>query len=118
MTASEFTAVTYPADPDWPQRGACRGRDTAMFFSPDGERSSARIRREQRAKQLCEACPVRIECREHALTTGEAYGIWGGMTENDRARHLRRARTQRRRGPEQHPHGRVHHPGRADRTTP
>ncbi|HEY4572108.1 MAG TPA: WhiB family transcriptional regulator, partial [Kribbella sp.] len=29
-------------------------------------------------------CPVRRECREHALLVGEAYGVWGGTTEEER----------------------------------
>jgi hypothetical protein len=34
---------------------------------------------------------VLAECRAHALTT-ETHGIWGGMSETERARHTRRTR--------------------------
>ncbi|HAM24406.1 MAG TPA: WhiB family transcriptional regulator, partial [Actinobacteria bacterium] len=31
---------------DWQLEGACRGLDSAVFFHPEGERGSARARRE------------------------------------------------------------------------
>lgn len=31
-------------------------------------------------------CPVRMVCLAVALDTGEPYGIWGGLTEEDRRR--------------------------------
>ena len=33
---------------------------------------------------ICEQCPVIKECAEHALRVREPYGVWGGMTEDDR----------------------------------
>jgi WhiB family redox-sensing transcriptional regulator len=73
---------------DWQRRGACRGRDSAQFFHPDGERGSSRSRREAAAKLLCSGCPVRPECAAHALTVQEPYGVWGGFTETERLRLL------------------------------
>jgi WhiB family redox-sensing transcriptional regulator len=40
------------------------------------------------AKAICARCPVLAECRSWAISH-EAYGIWGGLTEHQRAR-LRR----------------------------
>ena len=68
--------------------GLCRGRDSAQFFHPDGERGSARIRREMAAKALCRACPVRPECAAQSLSAREPYGVWGGFTETERLRLL------------------------------
>ncbi|MBH5143470.1 WhiB family transcriptional regulator [Rhodococcus erythropolis] len=82
--------------PGWQHRGSCRGADIEMFFSPDGESRSARAQRERAAKQICQACPVLAECRAHALTATEAYGIWGGMSETERTRHTRRTRVTAR----------------------
>ncbi|MDF3307547.1 WhiB family transcriptional regulator [Rhodococcus sp. T2V] len=67
----------------WQERARCRSMDTEFFFSGDGEARGARARREQAAKQICLACPVRHECRSHAIATGE-YGVWGATSENDR----------------------------------
>ncbi|MBM0258087.1 WhiB family transcriptional regulator [Micromonospora sp. 4G55] len=65
---------------DWQRLGACRGRDSAQFFHPDGERGSSRLRRESGAKAVCRACPVRAECAAHALSVREPYGVWGGFS--------------------------------------
>jgi WhiB family redox-sensing transcriptional regulator len=73
---------------DWQRLGACRGRDSAQFFHPDGERGSSRSRREARAKAVCVTCPVRAECAAHALTVREPYGVWGGFSEAERLRLL------------------------------
>jgi len=73
---------------DWQRLGLCRGRDSAQFFHPDGERGASRGRRENAAKNVCRACPVRAECAAQALTTREPYGVWGGFTESERLRLL------------------------------
>ena len=73
---------------DWQRFGACRGRDSAQFFHPDGERGSSRARREVAAKAVCESCPVRAECAAHSLSAREPYGVWGGFTEAERLRLL------------------------------
>ncbi|EKT77461.1 WhiB family transcriptional regulator (plasmid) [Rhodococcus opacus] len=82
----------HPLDGDWQHRASCRGTDTDLFFSPDGERGNVRARRERAAKQICQGCPVLDDCRAYALTATEPYGIWGGMSETERARHTRRTR--------------------------
>ncbi|GAA0717471.1 WhiB family transcriptional regulator [Dactylosporangium roseum] len=73
---------------DWQRLGLCRGRDSAQFFHPDGERGASRGRREAAAKSVCRACPVRAECAAQALATREPYGVWGGFTEGERLRLL------------------------------
>jgi WhiB family redox-sensing transcriptional regulator len=73
---------------DWQMAGLCRGRDSTQFFHPDGERGSARSRRESAAKALCRNCPVRPECAAQSLSTKEPYGVWGGFTEAERLRLL------------------------------
>jgi WhiB family transcriptional regulator, redox-sensing transcriptional regulator len=73
---------------EWQRNGACRGRDSAQFFHPDGERGASRTRREIAAKAVCRSCPVRPECAAHALAAREPYGVWGGFTEAERLRLL------------------------------
>lgn len=68
----------------WRLRAACRSVDSAVFFSPDAERGRAREAREARAKAICARCPVIRECAAYALTAGERYGVWGGLSEQDR----------------------------------
>jgi WhiB family redox-sensing transcriptional regulator len=69
---------------EWQLLGVCRDADPRLFFHPEGERGPARRNRDVEAKRLCEACPVMADCREHALAVREPYGVWGGLTEDDR----------------------------------
>jgi WhiB family redox-sensing transcriptional regulator len=70
---------------EWQYQGACRDLDPEMFFHPDGERGPRRRNRENAAKAVCASCPVIAACRAHALAVQEPYGIWGGLSEDDRA---------------------------------
>ena len=69
---------------EWQYEGACRDLPAEMFFHPDGERGPRRKNRENAAKAVCASCPVLQACRKQALTLAEPYGIWGGLTEEDR----------------------------------
>src|SRR5262245_32843240 len=75
---------------DWQMQGLCRGVDSSVFFHPDGERGRARAQRELRAKEMCRSCPVIAQCRSHALSVAEPYGIWGGLSESERELLLKR----------------------------
>jgi len=74
-------------DWNWQFAGACRDADPALFFPTDSERGPRRAAREAAAKAVCRHCPVRRKCAAHALATGEPHGVWGGMSEADRAQH-------------------------------
>lgn len=81
---------------DWQRSAACRGMDLEGFFHPFAERGPEWRRREQRAKQACDGCPVRTECLEHSLRIEEPYGVWGGVGERERNELIRRQRAARR----------------------
>jgi WhiB family transcriptional regulator, redox-sensing transcriptional regulator len=69
----------------WQDEAACADADADLFFAADEER-------QREALALCSGCPVRDACLEHALATGEQYGIWGGVREQDRRRISRERR--------------------------
>jgi len=69
---------------EWQYQGSCRELPSEMFFHPDGERGPRRRNRENTAKAICASCPVIAACRTHALAVQEPYGIWGGLSEDDR----------------------------------
>lgn len=69
---------------EWQRHGSCRDTDASLFFHPEGERGRARAAREHAAKSVCATCPVINQCRKHALSVGETYGIWGGLSESER----------------------------------
>jgi WhiB family redox-sensing transcriptional regulator len=69
---------------EWQYSGACRDLPTEMFFHPEGERGSSCRIRENIAKVICASCLVIEQCRDHALSVQEPYGIWGGLSEYER----------------------------------
>lgn len=69
---------------EWQFEGACRETGSESFYHPDGERGAARRLRDAAAKEICAACPVIAACREHALAIREPFGVWGGLTEDER----------------------------------
>ncbi len=79
----DIAPETVSTSVDWMAEGVCQGK-SELFFAPFAERPEARVRREAKAKLLCEKCPVVLSCREHARATRE-LGFWGGESEGDRA---------------------------------
>lgn len=70
--------------PRWYHAAACRDVDVSVFYPLDNDRGVLAQRRAMQAKQICRTCPVIEICRTVALTTGEKYGIWGGLTPAER----------------------------------
>ena len=95
---SETTRLPKPVEAnwEWQYEGACRSLPTEMFFHPDGERGPRRKAREVAAKAVCASCPVLAQCRAHALAVQEPYGIWGGLTEEERFEIISKAQRQSR----------------------
>ncbi|MDP9118601.1 MAG: WhiB family transcriptional regulator [Actinomycetota bacterium] len=71
-------------DWDWQVQAKCRGSDTATFYHPENERGPSRVRREMRAKSVCASCPVIDNCLRWALVAREPYGVWGGLSAEER----------------------------------
>ncbi|WP_030244568.1 WhiB family transcriptional regulator [Streptomyces sp. NRRL S-350] len=81
----------------WQLKGTCRTVDSSVFFHPTNERGAAAKHREQVAKSVCARCPVLAQCRQYAMDVREPYGVWGGLTEDERRELL--ARRRRRQSP-------------------
>lgn len=79
-----------PADLDrWRVGAACRHVDPDLFF-PVGVTGPA-IDHIAAAKAVCAGCAVRKPCLDYALESRQDAGVWGGLSEEERAR-LRRQR--------------------------
>lgn len=87
--------LTPPTPQPWMDQALCTqvgdpelwfGKPTSFLTNDDGQRESA-------AKAVCSRCPVRDECLDFALATDERYGIWGGMTREERLKAKRARRT-------------------------
>lgn len=81
MTTTSLVLTPRPR-PTWMDHAACSGQ-THLFFPPLAERPQARVRREAKARAVCDLCPVRLACRDHARAERE-YGYWGGESEEER----------------------------------
>ena len=69
-------------DPDWRDLALCAETDPEIFFPEKGGST-------KEAKLVCRRCPVRAECLEYALQIGDRFGIYGGLSPQERRR-LRR----------------------------
>ncbi len=81
----EVTVQETPDEYAWMLRGRCRGVSPTEFFPSDGLGVEA-------AQRVCAACEVRAECLEYALLHRIEHGVWGGASERERRRILRRRR--------------------------
>lgn len=63
----------------WAEQAACAGLHPDLFHPTRGEQASP-------AKAICAECPVQGDCLTWALTTRQAHGIWGGLSERERRR--------------------------------
>jgi len=70
---------------EWMQRGLCREIPPAVFFPSDGVGVEA-------ARRICANCPVKEPCLEYALSFRIDHGVWGGSSERERRRILKRRR--------------------------
>ena len=75
---------------DWRHRAACTTEDPELFF-PIGNTGPA-LNQIEEAKAVCHRCPVVENCLAWALSAGQDYGIWGGLTEDERRKITRSTR--------------------------
>ena len=74
-------------DTDWMARGSCAHQPPSLFFPSDGVGVEV-------ARRICFTCPVRDDCLEHALANRIDHGVWGGASERERRRILKRRRAR------------------------
>jgi WhiB family redox-sensing transcriptional regulator len=78
-------------DQSWAKWAVCARYGAAGMYPSDQDREGIAA-----AKANCDVCPVRAECLTEALRRGEQWGIWGGLTTDERngfqRRNTRKAR--------------------------
>jgi WhiB family redox-sensing transcriptional regulator len=67
---------------DWTTQAACRETNPDELFVQGAAQN--------RVKNRCFGCAVRMECLSDALDNKIEFGVWGGMTERERRALLRR----------------------------
>ena len=71
----------------WMNDGHCRHYPPAAFFPSDGVGVEV-------ARKICADCPVKEPCLEYALAERIDHGVWGGCSERERRRILKRRRQE------------------------
>jgi WhiB family redox-sensing transcriptional regulator len=74
-------------DTEWMGRGKCKEVAPDVFFPSDGMGVLV-------AQRICAECPVSSACLEYALDNHIDHGVWGGASERERRRILRRRRVR------------------------
>lgn len=70
----------------WTRSAACAEEGAPYMFPHEQDHKGI-----QAAKDTCAVCPVRALCLGEALDRGEGFGIWGGLTSDERRAMRRRA---------------------------
>lgn len=86
-------------DGSWWQLAACRSADPDLFFPISG--AGPALEQAAAAKTICAGCPVRRDCLTYATFTRQQYGIWGGLTEDERHTAFHRAQAREGRAQDQ-----------------
>lgn len=92
-------AAEIARDDDWMVYAKCQTYDPELFFPNKGGDA---FRQSRKAKAICYGldgrppCPVLVECCEYAIRYNERFGVWGGMSEGQRAMARRRRRRMKR----------------------
>lgn len=66
-------------DQDWARQSACAKDGVGPMFPHEQDTDGIEY-----AKSICNGCSVRLFCLEEALDRNESFGIWGGLTTNER----------------------------------
>jgi WhiB family redox-sensing transcriptional regulator len=74
----------------WQGRAQCSVADPALFYPREGETHQARSQRLIDAKTVWSGCPVVRECVSFAASHAERFGVWGGLSEEERQAALAR----------------------------
>ena len=77
------------SDQEWQDYGSCRRYPVEVFFPPAEQEADE-------AKAICETCAVREPCLEYALESDERFGVWGGLTPEERRALILRRRNRAR----------------------
>ncbi len=70
---------------EWMANGLCAEKHPSTFFPSDGVGV-------EKARKICNECPMQQPCLEYALRNRIDHGVWGGTSERQRRRILKQRR--------------------------
>ena len=72
---------------NWMAAGLCADKPPSLFFPSDGVGVDV-------ARKICADCPVKAPCLEYAIRNRVDHGVWGGCSERERRRIIKRRRAE------------------------
>lgn len=72
-------------------QASCAEVQPDLFFSETGNHIETRL-----AKSVCAQCPVIEQCLEYALAYRMEFGVWGGLSSQERKSLLRKHKIPRK----------------------
>lgn len=72
--------------PPWTENAACHNQPTDPLTGAQLQPHHWDDHGTPAASRVCADCPVQLACAQHALTTAEPHGMWGGLNPRDRRR--------------------------------
>lgn len=79
-----MSAPFYEPQRAWMRDAACKGMDAETWFPDAGGKALA-----AQAVAVCARCEVAQQCLDYAIDTHANFGIWGGMTVDQRNKRAR-----------------------------
>lgn len=70
---------------------ACVSADPELFFD-------SHYKAIHEAKKICNTCPLIIKCAEYAIKNEQEWGVWGGLSADDRRLLTRKKQAKTRKG--------------------
>ena len=81
---SSFSDEMQGPSSEWAKFAACKNESSNLFYPPEETKTPERNAMIKDAIRICAGCPVRRECLNYAIAKPEKFGVWGGMTEEER----------------------------------
>jgi WhiB family transcriptional regulator, redox-sensing transcriptional regulator len=85
LTDGRSTKAAHCDAVPWHERALCSQMDPELWFPEPWEDDGP-------AKLICSRCPVQSACLAQALDANEEYGVWGGLSPEERRELHRRMR--------------------------
>ena len=73
----------------WMDDANCKGMDVNLWFPTNDGGNYSKF-----AIEVCESCDVRMECLEYGEEVSHGYGMFGGLSPNQREARRARLRVQ------------------------
>lgn len=69
---------------EWGEMAGCKNVAREIFYPEDGDYGQA--------SEVCEVCPVRVQCLGYALRNNIKWGMWGNTSPETRRKIRKRRR--------------------------